>query len=91
MSTNTSTSGFISCEDEPNITIMDYEPAARTQGGMMLFFRRLWKWFSILLTFAWGAAAFAPDAFNVPLPFRPWIFVSFIFWFFTFCTGFFNS
>ena len=31
---------------------------------------------------AWGAAAVAPDAFNVPVDLRPWIFVTFIFWFF---------
>jgi len=51
---------------------------------------RLLKWFGILSTVILGAAAFAPDTFNVPLSFRPWIFLTFTFWFCAFCAGFFN-
>lgn len=56
----------------------------------MRYIRPLLKWFGLLSTVALGAAALAPDIFNVPVRLCPWVFLTFVFWFFAFCTGFFS-
>jgi len=92
MITITSTPEFRSCEeDEADIIVIHYEPRSRTEGKSMSFIRHLVKWFGVLSTVALGAAAFTPATFNMPINFRPWVFVTFIFWFFAFCAGFFNA
>ena len=91
MITKTSTPEFNTCEeDNADITIVRYEPGARTDGKLIQIFRRPLKIFGYISTMAWTAAALAPATFNVPINFRPWVFVTFIFWFFGFCAGLFN-
>jgi hypothetical protein len=90
MITNTPSHEFISRKDNTHVIIVRYEPEEKTQGDSIFSPRRLSKWFGLLSTIALGAAAFAPDIFNVPLHFRPWFFITFIFWFFAFCAGVFN-
>lgn len=48
------------------------------------------KWIGVSSTLVLATAAFVPDMFEIPYPWRPWIFLIFIFWIFTFCTGMFN-
>jgi hypothetical protein len=77
-------------EQEADILVIRYVPGPRIRGKTMKFLRPILKWFSLLSTIALGAAALAPDTFNVPAPFRPWVFLTFVFWFFAYCAGFFN-
>ena len=91
MITITSKPDFRPCEeDKDDIIIIHYEPRSRTEGKSISFIRHLVKWFGVFSTVALGAAAFTPSTFNMPMNFRPWVFVTFIFWFFAFCAGFFN-
>lgn len=91
MITRTSTSEIRSCEEEyADVTIVHYEPGTRRQGKLINFIRLPLKVFGVISTAAWGAAALIPNTFNVPLNFRPWVFLTFIFWFFGFCAGLFN-
>lgn len=46
-----------------------------------------WKWFGYLSAFLVSAAAMAPDAFNIPMNMRPWLFILAIFWFFIVSSG----
>ena len=90
MITDTSKPAFSPCEDETNITTVHYEPGLSTQGDFMRFIRGLSKWFGMLSTVAWGMAALAPDTLHISQNYRPWVFLTFIFWSFAFCAGFFN-
>ena len=67
------------------------ETKMKKQGKVMFSAHQLLKSFGILLTLVWGTAALAPHLFNLPLNMRPWIFVTFIFWFIAFCAGVFSS
>jgi hypothetical protein len=77
-------------DKEADNNVYRHVPRERRQGDSMRFIRLLVRWFGILSTLALGAAALSPDTFNVPLQWRPWIFLTFIFWFFAFCGGLFN-
>ncbi len=91
MITKTSTPEFHSTEeDKADIIIVRYEPKPEADGKFIQRIRRPLKIFGYISTMAWTAAALAPNTFNVPLNFRPWVFVTFIFWFFSFCAGLFN-
>ena len=91
MITITSTPQLRSCEeDDADIIVIHYEPRSSIEGNSRSFIRPLVKWFGVLSAVALGVAAFSPATFNVPINFRPWVFVTFIFWFFAFCAGFFN-
>ena len=91
MITKTSTTEFNACEeDNANATIRHYESKPESQGKFINFIRLPMKVFGVLSTVAWSAAALAPNTFNVPLNLRPWVFVTFVFWFFGFCAGLFN-
>ena len=91
MITITSTPEITTCEEEKaDICIVRYEPDTRVQGKFIRFIRRPLKWFGVISTVAWSAAAFVPNTFNVPLNFRPWVFVTFIFWSYGYCAGLFN-
>lgn len=57
----------------------------------MLFKRMLLKWFGFAATLILFTAALAPDVLKVPLNWRPWVFVTSIFWFLAFCAGIFNE
>jgi hypothetical protein len=58
----------------------------------LVSFKRIFiKWFGFAVTLLLLAAALAPDALNVPLHWRAWIFVTSIFWFLCFCAGIFNE
>ncbi len=91
MITITSTPEFRSTEeDNADIVVIRYEPGTQPEGKLIQIFRRPLKIFGYISTVAWTAAALAPATFNVPINFRPWVFVTFIFWFFGFCAGLFN-
>ncbi len=80
-----------SCEeDNAYITIVLYGYDTRTQGRFTRFIRRPLKVFGFFSTIAWNAAALIPNAFNVPLNLRPWVFLISIFWLFGFSAGLFN-
>jgi hypothetical protein len=53
--------------------------------------RRFWTFFGYISTAMLFTAAFAPNTFEIPVPWRPWIFLASILWAFLFTTGFFNS
>lgn len=63
----------------------------KTQGTFMFSKRQFVKWFGIASTIMLVIASIAPDTLNIPLNWRPWFFLTAIFWVFAFCTGFFNS
>jgi hypothetical protein len=91
MITKTSTPEFNTREeDHADISIVSYELKPEMQGRFVKFIQLPMKVFGVLSTVAWTAAALAPVTFNVPINFRPWVFVTFIFWFFSFCAGLFN-
>lgn len=46
-----------------------------------------WKWFGYLSAVLFSAVAMAPDAFNIPMNMRPWLFILAIFWFFIVSSG----
>ncbi len=77
-------------EEEAEILVIRYEPQERKEGTSMRFVRPLVKWFGLLSTIVLGALTFAPDTFNVPMHLRPWVFLTFVLWFFAFCAGLFN-
>jgi hypothetical protein len=77
-------------EEQADIVIVRYEPGVETPGKFAQFMRRPLKVFGFLSTAAWTVAALTPNTFNVPPNFRPWVFVTFIFWFFGYCAGLFN-
>ena len=86
----TNHSMFVSDEEDGDIVLLRYKSQDETQAEKVALKQRLVRWFGGLVTLAWGAAALAPDTFNVPPAFRPWVFVSFIFWFLAACAGVFN-
>lgn len=45
------------------------------------------KWFGYLSAVLFSAAAMAPDAFNIPMNMRPWLFILAIFWFVIVASG----
>jgi hypothetical protein len=45
------------------------------------------KYFGVFSTVLLGVATLTPDVFRIPATFRPWVFVTFVFWSFLFCTG----
>jgi hypothetical protein len=49
------------------------------------------KWFGFGSSMVLFIGALAPSQLNIPLPWRPWIFLASILWFFLFSTGFFNG
>jgi len=51
---------------------------------------RIRKWFGMLSTVLIGVGVFAPYVFGIPADMQPWVFVTFIFWFFAFCAGIFD-
>jgi hypothetical protein len=66
-------------------------PTIKTQGTFMFSKRQLVKWFGIASTIMLVIAAITPDTINIPLNWRPWVYLTAIFWIFAFCTGTFNS
>lgn len=77
-------------EEKADIIVVRYESSIETPGKFTQFIRRPLKVFGFLSTAVWSVAAFVPNIFNVPLNYRPWVFVTFIFWFFGYCAGLFN-
>jgi hypothetical protein len=53
--------------------------------------KKLRKGFGIGMTGVLLIGAIVPSQFNIPLPWRPWIFLASILWFFLFATGFFSE
>ena len=53
--------------------------------------KRFRKWFGYGSTLVLFIGAIAPIQFNIPLTWRPWIFLAAILWFFLFSTGFFTE
>jgi hypothetical protein len=51
---------------------------------------RTWTIFGIISTAILLAGAVAPRFFEIPVPWRPWIFLASILWTFLFSTGFFT-
>ncbi len=90
MNTSTKPTTSIAWEEEADFTSIRYQARPETQGSLMPSKRRLLKWFGILLTVLWGAAAFAPGTFNIPLSFQPWLFLTFALWFFVLGAGLIN-
>jgi hypothetical protein len=64
---------------------------AREQRGPMSFKIMVLKWLGFTATLMLFTAAMAPDVLKVPLHWRPWVFVTSIFWFLAFCAGIFNQ
>lgn len=90
MDTHTTLRINSSNEEEADMIAIRYQPIAMEEGKTVRFLRPLLKWFGTLSTIALGTAALAPHVLNVPMQLRPWVFLTFIFWFFAFCAGTFN-
>jgi len=52
--------------------------------------RRFWKWFGYASTVILSVGAVTPQTFDIPILWRPWIFLASVLWLFLFSTGFFN-
>lgn len=52
--------------------------------------RSLFKGLGLVGTVAFAFTAFAPDMMNIPQSMRPWLFVTFIFWFVLYTSGIFS-
>jgi hypothetical protein len=72
------------------ITSSHEKPAVKAQGGHTYFIRQFVKWFGITSTIALLIAAVDPYVFNTPIQWRPWIFVTSVFWLIAFSAGLFN-
>lgn len=89
---NTTISNCISeSEQEENeITIVSYEAREKAEGRFIQGLRPILKWFGLLSTLAWGAAALSPNSFRIPVPLQGWVFTIAVVWFFSYCAGLFN-
>lgn len=83
-------SDFKLSENDPTVTVLQYEPKIKKQSGFRRFLQVSIKWFANFSTIALGVASFAPDTLGIPPNFRPWVFVTFVFWFLAFCSGVFS-
>lgn len=92
MNTNTTLSNCIpDAEQEENeITMIRYVPREKTEGRFIQGLRPIVKWFGLLSTVAWCAAALSPTTFRIPVPLQGWVFITTILWFFGYCAGLFN-
>ena len=52
--------------------------------------RFLLKWLGGIATILLAVAAFSPNTVDIPLAARPWLFMAFIFWSITICSGVFT-
>jgi hypothetical protein len=52
--------------------------------------RRIWKWLGYASTAILLFGAVAPQTLNIPLQWRPWVFLVSILWIFLFSTGSFS-
>ncbi len=53
--------------------------------------RRAWTCFGYVSTALLFGAAIDPGVVDIPLPWRPWLFLASIGWFYMFVTGFFTQ
>lgn len=56
----------------------------------MKFIKKLSKGVGLAGTLALAFAAFAPKIVSVPISMRPWVFITFIFWFVFYSSGMFS-
>jgi hypothetical protein len=77
-------------EKRMDLSPLQKETNSKTQGYFMFSKRLFLKWFGMASTILLALAAVSPDTLNAPLNWRPWVFLSSIFWVFAFCTGFFS-
>jgi hypothetical protein len=89
---NTTVSNYISeTEQEENeITIIHYVPQEKTEAPFIQWLRPILKWFGLLSTLTWGAAALSPTTFGIAVTSQGWVFIITILWFFGYCAGLFN-
>jgi hypothetical protein len=91
MATQIGSSGTLSHEKKADTKPLYEMPNVNVQGTSMFSKRQFLKWFGRASTIILILAAIFPDTLSVPLNWRPWVFLTSIFWVFAFCTGFFNS
>lgn len=89
---NTKLSNLISDtrEDEEDVKLIRYVPGEKSESRLVRSLRPIVKWFGILSTIIWVAAALSPDTFHVPADSQGWVFLVSIIWFFAFCAGIFT-
>jgi hypothetical protein len=91
MNTKLSNTILEPCEDEAEIIFVRYAIPEETQGHTLPLKHKAILWFGRVSTLAWAAAAFASNTLHIPLSARPWVFVIFIVWAFSYCVGLFDA